>query len=410
MPHYMHYLFSIQVGLLFLTSSLCLSTKAQDYRCPPCEKSNTTYLCRSLPTLGAKIRLCYYNTTPNATLDVVFSMAPLLPVDWVAWGLNPVHAQMIDSQVLIAHRNPDKGVNVSQAVLSYDTKHGCGRVSRSGFEVNIYRASANYFEDSRTMILYAKLGLPHWCNSTRLNHVWQVGPGMNRGEPLRHMMRLQNFDSRETINLTNGHVLGHKRKSLRKAHGILGIIGWGLLLPCGVITVRYFRGLPFDCHLGSRVHAGFQICAYTVGTVGWAIGLSLQADHFATFRAHRIIGITIFCLATLQMLASFLKPTKADRYRHYWNLYHHFVGYALLSLVVINILKGFAILQPPKIWEHTYIGLLILLASIAFVLEIVTWVRFYNLTFEYTFERKIKLPPRPNAGSLVPHHPPATHS
>lgn len=97
----------------------------------------------------------------------------------------------------------------------------------------------------------------------------------------------------------------------------------------------------------------------------------------------------------LQMLASFLKPTKADRYRHYWNLYHHFVGYALLSLVVINILKGFAILQPPKIWEHTYIGLLILLASIAFVLEIYTWVKFYCLTFEYAFELKNKQLPRP---------------
>ncbi|XP_078165233.1 cytochrome b561 and DOMON domain-containing protein At3g25290-like [Carex rostrata] len=397
MPLYMHYLFSIQVCLLFLTSSLCLSTKAQDYRCPPCEKSNTTYLCRSLPTLGAKIRLCYYNTTPNATLDVVFSVAPPLPDGWVAWGLNPVHAQMINSQVLIAHRNLDKGVNVSPAVLSYDTKHGCG-VSRTGFEVNIYKASANYSEDPRMMILYAKLGLPHWCNSTRLNHVWQVGPGMNRDSPLRHMRRLQNFDSRETINLTNGHVLGHKRKSLRrKAHGILGIIGWGLLLPCGVITVRYFRGLPFYCKLGTGVHVAFQICAYTIGTVGWAIGLSLQSDHLRTFRAHRIIGITIFCLATLQMLASFLKPTKADKYRRYWNLYHHFVGYALLSLVVINILKGFAILQPPKIWEHTYIGLLILLASIAFVLEIYTWVKFYRRTFEYTFERRNKqrLPPPP---------------
>lgn len=99
----------------------------------------------------------------------------------------------------------------------------------------------------------------------------------------------------------------------------------------------------------------------------------------------------------LQMLASFLKPTKADKYRHYWNLYHHFVGYALLSLVVINILKGFAILQPPKIWKHTYIGLLILLASIAFGLEIYTWVKFYRLTFEYTFERKNKLPRPPKA-------------
>ncbi|XP_078163965.1 cytochrome b561 and DOMON domain-containing protein At3g25290-like [Carex rostrata] len=387
MPFDIHYLFSIQICLLFFTSSLCLSTKAQD-QCPPCEKSNITYLCRSLPTLGAKIRLCYYNTTPNATLDVVFSVVPPSPDGWVAWGLNPIHAQMIDSQVLIAHRNPVKGVNVSQAVLSYDTKHGCG-VSQAGFEVNVSRASADYIAESRMMILYAELGLPHWCNLTRFNHVWQVGPGMNGDSPVRHMRMLQNFDSRETINLTSGHVLGYKRNSLRKAHGILGITGWGFLLPCGVIIARYFRECPFNCNLWFLVHVGVQICAYIIGTIGWAIGLSLgQPDHFHTFIAHRVIGITIFGLATLQMLAIFLKPTRNDRYRRYWNIYHHFLGYTLLTLVVINIFKGLAILQAPKSWKHAYIILLILLSSIAFLLEVVAWVRFHWINFEFTLKHK----------------------
>jgi hypothetical protein len=74
------------------------------------------------------------------------------------------------------------------------------------------------------------------------------------------------------------------------------------------------------------------------------------------------------------MLAIFLKPTKVDKYRNYWNIYHHFVGYTLLSLIVINIFKGFAILRPPKSWKHKYIILLIVLASATLVLEIVTWV------------------------------------
>jgi Protein of unknown function (DUF568) len=205
--------FSIQVCLL-LFSSLCLSTKAQD-RCPPCEKSNITYICRSLPTLGAKVRLCYYNTTPNATLDVVFSMVSPSPDGWVAWGLNPIRPQMVDAQVLIAHRNPDKGVLVSQAALTYDTKHGCG-VSYTGLDVHVYRASANYSEESKMMILYAKLGLPQWCNLTRFNHAWQVGPGMNGVVLVKHTRTLKNFDSRETIDLTNGHVFGRRIKFLRK--------------------------------------------------------------------------------------------------------------------------------------------------------------------------------------------------
>ncbi|KAJ4796769.1 hypothetical protein LUZ62_048015 [Rhynchospora pubera] len=388
----MHYLFYIQVCLLLITSSLYSSTKAQD-QCPPCEKGYLTYLCRSLPTLEAKVRLCYYNTTPNATLDVVFSVVTPSPNGWAAWGLNAVRAQMVESQVLIAHRNPDKTINVSQAVLTDDTKHGCG--IRSGFEPKVYRIDANYFEESRMMIIYSKLGIPQWCDSNRCNHVWQVGPGMNGGSLERHARKLQNFDSRETINMTNHHVSGRRVRALRKAHGILNIAGWGFLLLCGVIAARYFRDFPFNCRrVWFVVHVGLQICGYTIGTAGWAIGLSLQSDHFRTFRAHRIIGIIIFGLATLQMLAIFLKPKKDDRYRRYWNIYHHFVGYTLLSLIVINIFKGLAILQPPKSWKHTYISLLVLLGSIVLLLEIITWAKFYWDNFDCTFNLK-NIPPPP---------------
>jgi uncharacterized membrane protein len=78
------------------------------------------------------------------------------------------------------------------------------------------------------------------------------------------------------------------------------------------------------------------------------------------------------------MLAIFLKPTKVDTYRKYWNIYHHVVGYILLSLVLINIFKGFTILQPPKCWKLIYITLLVLLAFVALLLEITTWVIFYQ--------------------------------
>ncbi|KAJ3702394.1 hypothetical protein LUZ61_006099 [Rhynchospora tenuis] len=308
---------------------------------------------------------------------------------------------MVESQVLIAHRNPDKSINVSQAVLTDDTKHGCG--FRSGFEPKVYNSSANYFEDLGMMIIYSKLGIPQWCDSTRCSHVWQVGPGMIDGSFVRHARKLQNFDSRETINMTNGHVSGRRVRALRKAHGILNIAGWGFLLPCGVIAARYFTEFPFKYKYTWFVHIGLQICGYTIGTAGWAIGLSLQSDHFRTFRAHRIIGIIIFGLATLQMLAIFLKPNRDDKYRRYWNIYHHFVGYTVLSLVVINIFKGLAILQPPKSWKHTYISLLTLLGSIVLLLETITWVKFGWINSDFISNlKKLPPPPPPPKMSLPP--------
>lgn len=102
------------------------------------------------------------------------------------------------------------------------------------------------------------------------------------------------------------------------------------------------------------------------------------------------------------MLAIFLKPTRNDRYRRYWNIYHHFVGYTLLTLVAINIFKGMAILQAPKSWKHAYISLLILLSSIAFLLEVVAWVRFHLINFEFTLKHKTTHHPEPEGPAKQP--------
>ncbi|KAK8959137.1 hypothetical protein KSP40_PGU020616 [Platanthera guangdongensis] len=54
----------------------------------------------------------------------------------------------------------------------------------------------------------------------------------------------------------------------------------------------------------------------------------------------------LFCLATLQVFALLLRPNKNNKYRVYWNIYHHATGYSVIILSVVNIFKGFDILQP----------------------------------------------------------------
>lgn len=79
------------------------------------------------------------------------------------------------------------------------------------------------------------------------------------------------------------------------------------------------------------------------------------------------------------MLAFRLQPAEKDDYRKYWNMYHHFLGYALLTLIVINIFKGISILEGGKAWKWGYIGNVAFLGTIAIVLEIYTWVLFFVL-------------------------------
>lgn len=76
------------------------------------------------------------------------------------------------------------------------------------------------------------------------------------------------------------------------------------------------------------------------------------------------------------MLALRLKPEASDEYRKYWDMYHHFLGYALLAGISVNIFQGIAILKPDQTWKWAYIGVLGASASITLFFQFCTWFKF----------------------------------
>ncbi|XP_008803564.3 cytochrome b561 and DOMON domain-containing protein At3g25290-like [Phoenix dactylifera] len=374
--------------VLVLASSLLHCIEAQWQTCDAGFSFSATGMarnithCRRLRTLGAELGMNYYNTTPNSTVDVVFSARLPTPQGWIAWGINPGrHPQMVGTRALIAFNRPSGMPMVGTYNVTADTRRGC-KLEPSPIEVGVVNKEANYSGETGRLTMAARLTLPPEYNVSRLNHVWQVGPRVADMVPSAHARTLQNFDSTETIDLSSG--VGHSRRhynlGLREAHGILSVIGWGFLLPIGVIVSRYFRGSPIDSKMTwFYVHVTIQIVAFSIGVTAWGIGLSLmeRSKRYRAFMGHRIIGILVVCLASLQMMALWLKPKRADKYRKYWNIYHHFVGYSLIALIIVNIFKGFAILKPPSGWKWAYIGILISLSCVALGLEISIWVKFY---------------------------------
>ncbi|KAA8515608.1 hypothetical protein F0562_018781 [Nyssa sinensis] len=73
------------------------------------------------------------------------------------------------------------------------------------------------------------------------------------------------------------------------------------------------------------------------------------------------------------VFALLLRPNKDHKNRFYSNIYHHTVGYTVIILGIINIFKGFDILNPEKKWEKAYTAVLVILAFNAAVLEGFTW-------------------------------------
>lgn len=94
------------------------------------------------------------------------------------------------------------------------------------------------------------------------------------------------------------------------------------------------------------------------------------------------------------MLALRLRPSPTDDYRKYWDMYHHFLGYALLAAISVNIFNGITILKPNKSWLWEYIGVLAVFAIIAIGMEIFTWAKF--------IQQKARAPPTDPTNQVQP--------
>ncbi|XP_022734044.1 cytochrome b561 and DOMON domain-containing protein At3g61750-like [Durio zibethinus] len=128
--------------------------------------------------------------------------------------------------------------------------------------------------------------------------------------------------------------------SQKKNHAMLGVIGWGLLLPAGAIIARY---LKHKDPLWYYLHAGIQFLGFILGLGAVLLGIQLHRSMDADIPAHRAIGIFVLVLSILQIMAFFLRPDKDSKYRRYWNWYHHWFGRIALFFGALNIILGIEI-------------------------------------------------------------------
>lgn len=85
-------------------------------------------------------------------------------------------------------------------------------------------------------------------------------------------------------------------------HGVLNAVSWGFLFPLGVIIARYMRVFPSADPAWFYLHVGCQLSAYVIGVAGWGTGMKLGSESEGIqYSPHRNIGITVFCLATIQV-------------------------------------------------------------------------------------------------------------
>ncbi|KAK9681430.1 hypothetical protein RND81_10G001500 [Saponaria officinalis] len=341
---------------------------------PTCSNNyvgNTSFnSCVDLPFLNSFLHWTYNPSA--ATLDIAYHHTSLSPSTskWVAWAVNPVNKGMIGSQCLVAYHDPKHGsmVAYTSPISSYSTS-----LSKADLSFKVSNLSALGLNGE--IIIYATLEVPK--NATTLNHVWQDGPLSSDGTPQIHSTTGPNVRSMASLNLLSGAattMTTASGPSLRNIHGVLNAVSWGILMPTGAIIARYMRVFPGADPAWFYLHVGCQMSAYAIGVAGWATGLRLGSQSKGVEHSlHRKIGITLFCLATLQVFALLIRPTKDHKYRAYWNIYHHSIGYTTIILSIINVMAGFHILEPNVIWKKAYVGVIVALCLIAVFLEVFTW-------------------------------------
>ncbi|TKY66206.1 integral to membrane [Spatholobus suberectus] len=323
--------------------------------------------CADLPALDSFLH--WTHDPANASLAVAFVAALPSPGGWVSWGINPTGTGMAGAQVLAAYK-----AGGAVTVKTFDLKSYSDIVpGKLSFEVWGVRGE----ELNGTMRIFATVKVPEKEGS--VNHVWQVGPSVAAGRLGKHEFGPANLNSKGTLSLNGAQTTDSGAVDpvtvKKNIHGILNAVSWGVLFPLGVIIARYLRTFPSADPAWFYLHVGCQVSAYAIGVAGWGTGMKLGSDSVGIeYSGHRNIGIALFCFATLQIFALFLRPMKDHKYRYIWNIYHHSVGYSIIILGIINIFRGFSILNPDKKWKSTYIVVIIALAAVALFLEVITWI------------------------------------
>ncbi|XP_047968129.1 ubiquitin carboxyl-terminal hydrolase 5-like isoform X2 [Salvia hispanica] len=177
-----------------------------------------------------------------------------------------------------------------------------------------------------------------------------------------------------SLNYASGQFQTEKRpeSNLRRIHGLLNMLGWGILIPIGVMVARYMR--KWD-PLWFYMHAVTQSIGFILGLIGVMCGFVLDGRLSADVPIHKALGIVIISFGCLQVLALLIRPDKSSKVRKYWNWYHFGVGRALVFLAVINVFYGIHLGKAGSSWNVGFAAFLVVLFVITLIMEIRIWCR-----------------------------------
>ncbi|KAL2635571.1 hypothetical protein R1flu_007052 [Riccia fluitans] len=324
--------------------------------------------CTSLPKLGASLAWSFNQS--NRHFEFAFQATLPDKNGWAGWGVRPSSSPSMPGASAFIAFNGANGTNVLPYLLQVTPTNA----SKIDLEV-IGNLSA--IISGLEVTFGGTLRLKQ--NQTVLNQLWNVGSSVIGYTPQQHALSGENAESLSELDLSSGSVTQTKVANidLKNKHGIINGLAWGIMFPMGILAARYMRPFKIFDPLWFYLHVFCQVSAYILGVAGWGTGLRLGSLSESENDTHQSLATAMFTLATLQMTALILRPKPGHKYRKYWNIYHHMVGYTLIIISIVNVFKGIDILSPANGWKVAFVVIIITIAGIALILEIVTWTAWF---------------------------------
>ena len=139
--------------------------------------------------------------------------------------------------------------------------------------------------------------------------------------------------------------------STGQIHGLIMMLGFGWLLPLGVLSAKFMKHRPDN--LWFEMHQKLQLFGIVIGMIGFGIAVK-NFDVYgdpkgSTSYQHGVLGAITFALILLQALVAFFRPgvpiagatsESASKNRNLWEWKHKILGYSLMVFIFVTILLG----------------------------------------------------------------------
>ncbi|KAK9758073.1 hypothetical protein RND81_01G204700 [Saponaria officinalis] len=194
--------------------------------------------------------------------------------------------------------------------------------------------------------------------------------------PVNHKLSMHDDKTTIRIDYRTGPTVsgsgGGNFDKMKRSHGILGILGWGLILPTGAIVARFLKHKE---PLWYYLHTIIQFTGFILALAGIVVGQALNNHIHAEVAAHRGIGYFALTLGILQILAFFIRPDEETKLRRLWAAYHRWFGVITLFFGALNIALGIQVGGAGPEWKMGYGFLLGTLIVTAVVLQVLSMIR-----------------------------------